>query len=478
MTDLKRERMSMAQGLLEKPWPYFVGAGLLLLVAIASQIEVDAPSLSYGTLEDLAELRNRDDINVIFIVIDTLRADHLGLYGYDRPTSPNLDQMAAGGIVFKNAIAQSSWTKASMAGMWTATRPANSGIVHYDHVIPNEATLPAELFRAAGYRTAGIFRNGWVAPNFGFDQGFETYIKPRVGAERARIARKNPSGSFLQGTDEDLLHSAVEYLDVYGHERFFLYLHMMDLQQYVYDNKATHFGTSYLDDYDQSINWTDRLIANLVGTLDERGLRQSTLIVIAADHGEAFNEHGWEGHAKNLYREVITVPIIFLPPFFIDGGIEVDTLVSNMDLWPTILDITGLPPIPNADGVSLLPLILEAGGVAAETAELQRPAYSQLNKGWGKKGIDANPIVSVTYGDHQLILPVKDPSRTELFDNSADPLQRKNTFESNGERAAELGKLAEAYSTDAESPWGVEPPRKELTELMRGQLQALGYVMQ
>ncbi len=467
----------MAHGLLDKPWPYFVGAGLLILVAIATQIEVEGPSLAYGDLDDFAELRNRDDVNVIFIVIDTLRADHLSLYGYERLTSPNLDRMAAGGIVFKNAVSQSSWTKASMAGMWTATRPANSGIVHYDHVIPNEATLPAELFLEAGYRTAGIFRNGWVAPNFGFDQGFETYIKPRVGAERARIARKNPSGAYLQGTDEDLLDSAIEYLDVYGHKRFFLYLHMMDLHQYVYDDKATRFGTSYLDVYDQSINWTDRVIAKLVETLGERGLRKKTLIVIAADHGEAFNEHGWEGHAKNLYREVMSVPIIILPPFFIDGGIEVDTLVSNMDLWPTILDIMGLPPIPHADGISLRPLILEAGGVASETAALHRPAYSQINKGWGKKGIVADPIVSVTYENHQLIVSVKDSSVSELYDLSADPLQQKNTFKTNGAKAAELTVLTDAYNAEAASPWGVEPPRKELTELMRGQLQALGYAL-
>ena len=421
----------MARGLLEKPWPYFAGAGLLLLVAIATQVEIGAPEISYGTLDDLAGLQNRDDVNVIFILVDTLRSDHLGVYGYERPTSPNLDALAKGGIVFKNAVSQSSWTKSSMAGLWTATRPVNSGIVHYDHVIPSEATLPAELFRGAGYRTAGIIRNGWVAPNFGFHQGFETYIRPLVGAERQRVARKNPSGTVLKGTDEDLLQSAIEYLDAYGHQRFFLYLHMMDLHQYVYDDKVTHFGTSYFDIYDQSINWTDRVIASLVSTLGERGLRKKTLIVIAADHGEAFNEHGWEGHARDLYREVIMVPIIILPPFYIDGGIEVDTLVSNMDLWPTILDIMGLPPIPNADGVSLLPLIQEAGGVAASTDELRRPAYSQINKGWGKKNIVSNPIVSVTYGDHQLIMRVKRPER----DRTVRPFRRSVAEERTPSRA-------------------------------------------
>ncbi len=199
--------------------------------------------------------------------------------------------------------------------------------------------------------------------------------------------------------------------------------------------------------------------------------------MIASDHGEAFNEHGWEGHAKNLFREVVAVPIIILPPFYLDGGIEVDSLVSNMDLWPTVLDIMGLPPIPNADGVSLLPLILEAAGLPASTEELRRPAYSQINRGWGKSDAVVNPIVSVTHGHHQLILSTNYPNEIKLFDNSIDPLQRKNIFESNGEKAAELKQLADAYVADAKSPWGVEPEREELSDLMRGQLQALGYVL-
>ena len=254
-------------------------------------------------------------------------------------------------------------------------------------------------------------------------------------------------------------------------------MHLMDLHQYVYDDKATHFGTSYLDIYDQSINWTDRIIASLMETLGEMDLRRKTLVVIASDHGEAFNEHGWEGHAKNLFREVVAVPIIILPPFYLDGGIEVDSLVSNMDLWPTVLDIMGLPPIPNADGVSLLPLILEAAGLPASTEELRRPAYSQINRGWGKSNAVVNPIVSVTHGHHQLILSTNNPNEIKLFDNSIDPLQRKNIFESNGEKAAELKQLADAYVADAKSPWGVEPEREELSDLMRGQLQALGYVL-
>ena len=463
----------------DKPWPYFVGAALLLVVAVASQFEIRRPAVSFGTVEDLAALSERDDLNVVFLLIDTLRADHLGIYGYERDTSPNIDALAQGGVVFKEMVSQSSWTKTSMASLWTATRPLNNGIVHYDHVIPDVATLPAEVFKEAGYRTAGIYRNGWVAPNFGFKQGFDSYIKPVAGRERARIARKNPSGSFLAGTDEDLIDSAKEFLDIYGHQKFFLYIHFMDVHQYVYDNGAARFGTSYLDVYDQSIHWSDRLLAHFVEELSERGLRRKTLLVIAADHGEAFQEHGWEGHAKNLYREVTNVPFIIIPPFYIEGGIEVDTLASNMDLWPTILDLVGLPPMPHVDGVSLVPIVLAAGAAAdaPSTEGLERPVFGQLNIGWGRRGIEPNPLIALQDGDLQLFYPLAKPERIELYDHSTDPGQMENVQAERPEDTARLRAMVDGYVASASSPWGVEPERKEVSELMLGQLKALGYVV-
>ncbi len=198
---------------LDSPWPYFVGAGILLVLAIASQFEVRLPSRSQGSLEDVAALKDRDDVNVVFILIDTLRSDRLGAYGYERPTSPTMDQLAKYGIRFQHVLAQSTWTKTSMASLWTSTLPANHGVLRFNQALPEEATLPAEVFREAGFRTAGIWRNGWVAPNFGFGQGFEVYLRPKAGRERAQIQRANPSSHPLLGTDEDLVRSAEACLD-------------------------------------------------------------------------------------------------------------------------------------------------------------------------------------------------------------------------------------------------------------------------
>ena len=244
-----------------------------------------------------------------------------------------MEALASTGIRFENTVSQSSWTKTSMASLWTGTYPVNNGVLRFDHALPEEAVLPAEIFKRAGYRTAGLWRNGWVAPNFGFDQGFDMYLKPRPGRERAQIQRGNPSTPALVGTDEDLIESAREFLKNFGRERFFLYLHFMDVHQYLYDEAAAIFGTSYSDVYDQSVHWTDRLVQALVDSLEEAGVAGRTLLVIASDHGEAFGEHGLEGHARNLYREVTWVPFIIVPPFQLQPNIVVDAVVSNLDIW-------------------------------------------------------------------------------------------------------------------------------------------------
>ena len=132
--------------LLDRPWPYFVGAALLLVVAVATQFEYSLPARPAGTIADVASLPERDDLNVVYIVIDTLRSDHVGAYGYERNATPNIDQLARYGIRFADVISQSAWTKASMASMWTSTYPSNNQILRFNDVIPDEALLGRDAF--------------------------------------------------------------------------------------------------------------------------------------------------------------------------------------------------------------------------------------------------------------------------------------------------------------------------------------------
>lgn len=466
----------MLRRLLDSPVTYFVGAGALLLVAIATQFELNIPSRPSGTVADLAALKDRDDINVLFIVVDTLRADRMGMYGYQRATTPNLDDLANHGIVFDKVISQSSWTKTSMASLWTATYPSRNGIHRYNHVLPEEALLPAEIFEAAGYRTGGIWRNGWVAPNFGFHQGFELYHQPRPGRDD-NLQRHSPSPRPIGGTDEDLAMSSIDFLENFGQEKFFLYVHLMDLHQYVFDEYAEDFGPSYSDAYDKSVSWTDRVIAALVKAVDDIGVLDRTLVVVVSDHGEAFEEHGFEGHARNLYWEVTEVPFVIIPPFILDKGIRVDTMVANVDVWPTLLDLLGLPPLVKTDGKSMVPLILQAGGMdpGAPTEGLKRPIFSEVDVRWGNGKEDPNPIVSVIDDHSRLFVHPTDPSKNEFFDLSTDPKEEKDIYASNPPPLAEMAEEVDRHLQETTSPWGSPPPTIELDALRLNQLKALGY---
>jgi len=453
----------------------FAGAAFLLLVIVALQFDLRVPSRPRGTTEDLALLRTRGDLNVVFVLIDTLRADRLSLYGYSRQTTPVIDELANHGIVFERVIAQSSWTKTSMASLWTGTYPAAHGVLRFDNAIPDEAVMPAEIFKAAGYRTVGIWRNGWVAPNFGFAQGFDVYYTPKAGVD-ARLQRHSPGVARIGGTDEDVLIAARDFLEHFGQEKFFLYLHLMDIHQYVFDDDADDFGPTYSDAYDKAIDWTDRVIGALVEALDAAGTLPRTVIVIASDHGEAFLEHGREGHAYDLHREVVEVPFVIIPPLILDRGIRVAETIANVDVWPTLLDLVGLPPLQGVDGRSMLPLVLGAAESSPDrgSSNLIRPVISHLDQHWGGR---SEPLdwISLTDADSRLILQRDRANPIEFYDSNTDPWEENNIAAENPPALRPMIERIDRYLKSSRPPWGVESPRIEIDELRLNQLRALGY---
>ncbi|MCH8891567.1 MAG: sulfatase, partial [Myxococcales bacterium] len=294
----------MLSRLLRSRWLYFVAGALMVVGAIYSQFDIRIDPRPLGEPADIEKLQNRNDLNLLFVLIDTLRADRLSAYGYDRETSPNLDKLAATGVRFAEHMSQSSWTKCSMASLWTGLYPIRTGVTRSPQGLPDEVLMPAEILREAGFRTAAIWRNGWIAPSFGFSQGFEVYHSPKSKRIPISVRREKPTLG-VTGTDQDVINSAIEFLRAQGgDERWFLYVHLMDVHQYVYDEDTALFGTTYSDIYDNSIRWTDRVLGALIRDLDVRGLRDKTLIVVAGDHGEAFGEHGREGHARDVHGEV------------------------------------------------------------------------------------------------------------------------------------------------------------------------------
>jgi len=432
-----------------------------------------------GTAYDLEALKRRDDVNVLFILTDTLRAHRLHSYGYERETSPTFDYMASTGIRFARHLAQSSWTKCSMASMWTGLYPQRTGILRSPHGAPEEAVMPAEIFRDAGFRTAGIWRNGWVAPNFGFAQGFEVYERPIPKPLPRNLRVENPHVK-LEGTDTDVIDSAIEFLRIHGRERWFMYIHMMDVHQYLYDPSSALFGTDYSGIYDNSVRRSDGIMGRLLTYLADHGMLENTLVVLAADHGEAFGERGIEGHAAEVFRESTEVPFILGFPFRLDPGAVVETRTRNVDIWPTVFDLLGLPALPDTDGRSLVPEIFAAATGGEREDDLVGVAH--LDRGWGRVENPSRPAIAVTLGSHRYVLQIgtgeeDDPNVESLFDATGDPEERNNVIEDQPEVAKKLREIADNYLESDPAPWGTGATKVEMSEMEANQLRALGYAV-
>jgi arylsulfatase A-like enzyme len=247
----------------------------------------------------------------------------------------------------------------------------------------------------------------------------------------------------------------------------------MDVHQYAYSEDSALFGTSYSDSYDNSIRWVDSLLGHLFDELARRGLRERTLIVFAADHGEEFGEHDGEGHARNVYGEVTQTPLILGFPFRLESAVVVEGRSENVDLWPTVLEIVGLPPLPDVDGRSLVPQLVAAMGGGAEP-EGDGVAFAQIDQRWGQTQEQPRPMVAMNEGRWRLIYRAANPSRSELYDKSEDPAEQENL-------AAEEPALIEAMNQKASTylqsrpPWGKDTPNVEIDEMQLQQLRALGY---
>ncbi len=441
----------------------------LIVVGLVRLIEVRGANRPEGSWEGIRGLAQRDDVNLVFVLIDTLRADRLSAYGYERDTSPVLKALGDSGIRFEDALAQSSWTKTSMASLWSSTYPATNKITRFPDAFPDAIHSPTEILKEAGFHTVGIFRNGWVAPNFGFDQGFDLYLRPKVLKRPAGLLQKNPSAFKLPGTDVDLTQAAQEFLRGKRDERFFLYLHYMDVHQYVYDD-SVDFGSGFSDIYDASIRWVDANVGTLVAELQHLGLMERTILVVASDHGEAFHEHGIEGHANSLYRETTHVPWLIALPFRLDPGIVVETPVENVDIWPTLLEMLGLPAQSHAEGRSVLPLIEAA---ARRERGPARPRFAFLDENWGVRNADPKPLATV--GDDGFRL-VRRRGEVELYDVTRDPGEQSDVARRHPGEVARLNALLEEHFQSPEPEWG-PPERVSLTDLELGQLRALGYVI-
>ncbi len=445
----------------------------LLLLALALLACEPSQRSHEGASGELSALRARVDLSVVFVLVDTLRADRLGVYGYSRETSPHLDALAERGVRFENVESQSSWTKSSMASLWTSRYPHRTGVLRAYHALPQGAIVPPEILRRAGFRTGGVVRNDWVQPMFGFDQGFDTYQRPTEARPIAAF-HHNPASERIETTDIDATDLAVSFIEQHRGRRFLLYIHYMDTHQYLFSEGTPTFGMELSDYYDSSVHWTDHNIGILLDALEQNGLADSTIIVVASDHGEAFMEHAVMGHAKDLHREVARVPLIIAFPGAAEG-VVVRQQVANIDIWPTLLDVLGLQPLAGADGRSLVPLVLAAASGREPDALSERSVFAELDRRWaGRPDQEPVAVTSVVDRGYRLIRREAHPREPLLYDLAVDPDEQRNIAAVEPARVAELDTKIDELLSRPVSKWG-KAPIVELDEVKKKQLRKLGY---
>jgi arylsulfatase A-like enzyme len=367
--------------------------------------------------------------HVVVVLIDTLRADRLPFYGHDRDTAPFLSELAARGAVFENAFSASSWTAPAAASLFTGLYPPQHGVVtgliatrrlqKKDPTVtvnrlPERLTTLGEVMKQAGYRTFGVSNNANIRGELGFAQGFD----------RFRYFHS------AQAAAPDVTAAVKEWAPELRRDgRYFLYLHYMDPHA-PYDERAPWYVPGRtrkerrLAAYDSEIRYVDEHLRELYRALE---WEKDTLLVVLADHGEEFREHGRDWHGNTLYSEVLRIPLLVHLPSTVRAQRIADN-VSIVDVLPTLRAFLGLPADSSHAGVSLL------GRLRGEPLA-RRPLYAHLFRQAGLWGATDELRVRALILENWKYMDGS--GGEELYDMRADPEEAVN-------RVADAGPVAQA----------------------------------
>jgi arylsulfatase A-like enzyme len=442
--------------------------------------------------------RNDERPNIIVIVVDTLRADHLGSYGYAGDISPHLDRLAAESIVFDNCFSQAPWTPPSMGTLFTSLYPELHGLHRFKDnqfldpesgrlratVLPEEAVTLAESLRDAGYRTSAFIANPWLHAAWGLSQGFDSYDDSRVGKDTPAAHLVSGARTWLEGQARA--------------EPFFMYLHFMEIHgpyvaterdfRLMWNALATEtphvLGDSespgehlnvhppWADDalrrrldywqarYAAGVRLFDRRISGFLKYLRKSGILDHSYLIVTSDHGEELFEHGGWGHGESLHDHQLRVPMIIRPPKPEAEARRVARYVRLIDLMPTLLSLAGAAAPEAVQGEDLSPLLRgeDVGPPAAvfSTGVIEKP-----------------DMFSVRTQRYKLIV---DGSERALFDLVTDPGETFDVSDRETTAAAELQELLTRHLLRSSAAGRLPARTVDIPEEMRERLRALGYL--
>lgn len=427
--------------------------------------------------------------SVVFVLVDTLRRDHVGVYGSGTSSTPNIDKIARQGVVFDQAVAASSWTRSSVASMFASRFPTALDVLDRDDALNEEVVTLAEVMRARGAQTIGVWTNGNASEPFGFAQGFDRWVRPD-------LVNSYP-GDFEVPTAEGVTRKALEVLDSADKSRpFFLFAHYVDphdpyfphpefpgtpeppgkftgsrrdleaLDQMHHPDSADTARIRHL--YRGAVQYADHWVGELVAGLAARGLDRNTLVVITSDHGEGLWDHGRRGHGFDLYEEMVRVPLVMRWTGLRGPAVgrRIAAPVSLVDLAPTILATVGAPPEPSFAGRDLAPWSEDRSDVPGPSS-----AYAELT-------LDGRDFESARERTLKLIRARGGPlgMPTQLFDLGSDPAETRNLVGDQTDAAlsllVELGHIGNALAQGAVRSRQVGTVSAEVDQ----RLKALGYV--
>lgn len=401
--------------------------------------------------------------NLLLVTLDTTRADRLGCYGARDASTPNLDRIAREGVLAERAVAVAPITLPSHASILTSLFPPRHGVRdNSDFRLPEAVTTLAEHLKGHGYRTAAAVGSYMLSSVFGVAQGFDRYDEPRPFAADA-----GPRGvgvrfrEILERPASEVTDAAFSALAGAGERPFFLWTHYFDPHA-DYRPPPPYAERFQARPYDGEIAYTDAEVGRLLGALGKQGLLDSTLVVVTADHGESLGEHGELTHGLFVYQATLRVPLLMRWPGVLPAGRRLAAAVSVADIAPTVLELMGLPPLPDAQGQSFAAAARggperEQGPVYAESLLPER-AY-----GWCR-------LVSIERSSLKLI----EAPEPELYDLAADPNETRNLASARPADAADLSKrlreMLEAFGVEETSA------PMPLDEEQRARLRSLGYL--
>lgn len=425
--------------------------------------------------------------NLILVSLDTLRADHMGVYGHALDTTPFLDALAEQGVLFERYLAAASSTRPSHMTMFTSLQPSVHGATENTGVraLPTGAATLAELLREAGVATAAFTENGAIDRARGFARGFATWVEDR-DAERADLRTGRIEETFARG---------LRWLDDLGERRFFLFLHTYQVHNpftppppyaSLFEGEGLAPPPGLRADwnpllYDREIRYADDRVRALVTALRERGRLENAYLVVTSDHGEAFLEHGFVAHGASVHHEVLHVPLIVTGPE-LPAGHRVREAVPMLDLMPTLLELMGVEGSGLEMGRSQAAALRGAPAPPADDRPLFSEAWAE--RAYRAHGFDVvlQPTLALQLGDWKLIRSRagSDDFRYELYDLSRDPRETRDLHRERPEQTARLAGMLERYQSAvgelhdrlAESPAAAPDVDPDLEEKLR----ALGYL--